>query len=569
MTIDYIIRRSNNNHNKRSEDDQLSKRKYRDLELRANKAIKDGKIFKVVGGWNVPRIKFELAKRGYVEVIDNVFKNMYTKLPDEFLLEKAENYNEYEQALLSKIIGSRRPKFIWTEQPHFYEPYSLVPLMNKILVNDMTFWLKDGLLRAVNKINGRAKRLADRINYPRSYELSTKAQMTAFETDFKLTYATNLIRFLNTRENILDYLTTRKGSVSQSVLDYCVRLILDHIQQDREFKVDENEGNTQNVAQRITWRTYFNIQRQLTEKELKKAEAEKRSAAENKRIKEYKRRIEREAFEKLLKAYDLIVNQGAKVLIEEENITLEGYIETIMVVDELVTQYWPWRRNDGYKNVWLVKPTSSGEGQGIKLFDSVESIKDHIDSKNDKFIVQKYIERPLLIYNTKFDLRQYFMVTIDDEYWRAWSHPICSVKLASEEFSLDSFNECIHLTNASIQQKYFYKKSNPNLPHHHMWNLGTFILYLENTMGQGYMWEEYIYPEIKRVLRKLSNSIAFHSVMKPGRFELFGCDWMIDENFTPYLLEINRPPCLGIYSPVSTTVCGTICEDIVRGKFNS
>lgn len=97
-----------------------------------------------------------------------------------------------------------------------------------------------------------------------------------------------------------------------------------------------------------------------------------------------------------------------------------------------------------------------------------------------------------------------------------------------------------------------------------MWNLGTFILYLENEMGQGHMWEDFIYPEIKRSLTKLSNSICHHTEMTPGRFELFGCDWLIAEDFKPYLLEINRPPCLGIYSPVSTTVCGTICEDMVK-----
>lgn len=84
--------------------------------------------------------------------------------------------------------------------------------------------------------------------------------------------------------------------------------------------------------------------------------------------------------------------------------------------------------------------------------------------------------------------------------------------------------------------------------------------------GNGHQWEDYIYPEIKRSLRKLANSICFHTEMKPGRFELFGCDWIIGEDFKPYLLEINRPPCLGIYSPVSVTVCGTICEDIVKGK---
>uniref|UniRef100_A0A336MF73 CSON014047 protein n=1 Tax=Culicoides sonorensis TaxID=179676 RepID=A0A336MF73_CULSO len=151
-----------------------------------------------------------------------------------------------------------------------------------------------------------------------------------------------------------------------------------------------------------------------------------------------------------------------------------------------------------------------------------------------------------------------------ETHFYAWSHPVCSVKLASQEFNLDKYDECIHLTNASIQQKYFHQNSNENLPNHHMWNLGTFILYLENEYGKGDVWDKSIFPEINRSLRKIAHSMAYHTELTPGRFEIFGCDWIITEDFKPYLLEINRPPCLGIYSPVSVSVCGKICEDLVK-----
>lgn len=89
-------------------------------------------------------------------------------------------------------------------------------------------------------------------------------------------------------------------------------------------------------------------------------------------------------------------------------------------------------------------------------------------------------------------------------------------------------------------------------------------MYLETEYGKGDVWEKSIYPEIKRSLRKISHSIAHHTELTAGRFEIFGCDWIITEDYVPYLLEINRPPCLGIYSPVSVSVCGKICEDLVK-----
>ncbi|XP_063696391.1 tubulin glycylase 3B-like [Culicoides brevitarsis] len=55
-----------------------------------------------------------------------------------------------------------------------------------------------------------------------------------------------------------------------------------------------------------------------------------------------------------------------------------------------------------------------------------------------------------------------------------------------------------------------------------------------------------------------------HIEMKPGRFELFGCDYLITENYQMYLLEINRGPAMCYYTPISKYVCGTVMEDILK-----
>lgn len=423
----------------KSELEQL-KTRYQLLEERVDAAIKDGKIFKVVGGWNVPQIKYHLSKRGYIEVIDNPFRNRTTKISDMALLEKAEDCNIYEQALLSKMLGVRRPKFVWTEQPHFYYPYNFATMMNKTHIEDMDFWVKDGLCKAVQKINRRAKKHIEALNYPRSYNLSEKMQVAEFINDYRLTVATNLIQYLNTCKDIMVHFCTTESEddqinenemtlINHGVLDYAFKIVLEHIEALSETTRQSNDQEDENPYDE-----------------------------------------EETEFNALIEAYTHIALQKrGKFLIPATVATIDDYILGIMGVAETISRYWPWRYHDGLRNIWLVKPTSSGEGQGIKLFNTPDKILDHINARPvEKFIVQKYIERPLLIYNTKFDLRQYLLISIDTTHFYAWSHPVCSVKLASQEFNLDKYDESIHLTNASIQQKYFHQNSNENLPNHHM-----------------------------------------------------------------------------------------------------
>ena len=69
-----------------------------------------------------------------------------------------------------------------------------------------------------------------------------------------------------------------------------------------------------------------------------------------------------------------------------------------------------------------------------------------------QFVIQKYIENPLLIGGKKFDIRQWVLIQ-DYHPPKIWFYDECYIRFCADDYSLDNIqNRFQHLTNNSIQK---------------------------------------------------------------------------------------------------------------------
>ena len=76
------------------------------------------------------------------------------------------------------------------------------------------------------------------------------------------------------------------------------------------------------------------------------------------------------------------------------------------------------------------------------------------DGKPRTFIIQKYIEKPLLYKSRKFDIRHYLLMTCFNGMIKAYWYPEGYIRTSSSIFTLKrNTNLNIHLTNDAVQKK--------------------------------------------------------------------------------------------------------------------
>lgn len=107
------------------------------------------------------------------------------------------------------------------------------------------------------------------------------------------------------------------------------------------------------------------------------------------------------------------------------------------------------------QNMWIVKPAAKSRGRGITTFNDIYKLLKYVEAGvggSLQWIVQKYIENPLIIAKRKFDLRQWVLVTS----WNPltiYFYDECYARFSVEEYSTDkeSMENCyVHLGKSFV-----------------------------------------------------------------------------------------------------------------------
>ncbi|KAF0700233.1 Aste57867_9242 [Aphanomyces stellatus] len=283
-----------------------------------------------------------------------------------------------------------------------------------------------------------------------------------------------------------------------------------------------------------------------------------------------------------------------------EALTIESAQDVVALLRDLEDMCPQFHLNGGAesKNVWIVKPAGMSRGRGIRVFNQLKELLEYADVENHKecqWIVQKYIENPLLVCNRKFDIRQWVFVTS----WNpltVWFYLDCYLRFSSEEYQVDDLSDqYVHLTNNSIQKngENFYKAYATEdgsmtvegynhlvlkllasagrlmIMRSNMWHSDDLSQYLTKRYGLDPETNESIFaskiqPRMKDIVKWSLSCVQDTIQHRKNSCELYGYDFMLDETFKPWLIEVNSSPACDYSTSVTKRYIQTGLEDILK-----
>lgn len=219
--------------------------------------------------------------------------------------------------------------------------------------------------------------------------------------------------------------------------------------------------------------------------------------------------------------------------------------------------------------MWILKPgENTNRGCGITVESRVSEITNIINnnapSPDRTFIIQQYIENPALYKGRKFDLRCFAMVTSINGHLKGYNYLDGYIKTASKEFNLNSTNKYIHLTNDAVQK---------NFEDYGKFEFGNKVSFQEyqQYLNQSHSkfnvdFKQHIFSQIRTIMQDTIR--ACFSILDPMKrcnsFEIFGYDFMLDDNFKVYLIEVNTNPCLETPCPILMKLIPDLVDSALR-----
>uniref|UniRef100_A0A9J8ANN9 Tubulin--tyrosine ligase n=1 Tax=Cyprinus carpio carpio TaxID=630221 RepID=A0A9J8ANN9_CYPCA len=230
------------------------------------------------------------------------------------------------------------------------------------------------------------------------------------------------------------------------------------------------------------------------------------------------------------------------------------------------------RKESGEGTVWIAKSSAGAKGAGILISHDANELLEFIDNQGQVHVIQKYLEKPLLLEpgHRKFDIRSWVLV---DHQYNIYLYREGVLRTSSEPYnSSDLQDMTCHLTNHCIQKEHSqnygrYEEGNEMF-------FDEFRQYLLTTHNVAM--ETSVLPQIKHIIRSCLTCIEPAISTKHlsyQSFQLFGFDFMLDESFKVWLIEINGAPacaqrlypelCQGIVDVAISTVFSLSADTIL------
>jgi hypothetical protein len=219
----------------------------------------------------------------------------------------------------------------------------------------------------------------------------------------------------------------------------------------------------------------------------------------------------------------------------------------------------------GSENIWIIKPIGSSCGRNISVAHAWRALEIVSKEMGYKCVVQKYIERPLLVRRQqKFDIRQWVLITnVNPLVIYGFSQ--CYLRLSSQEYTLDGsrlMDPLVHLCNNSIQRRVESEAqesdspTSPYIYHPLMMSQDEFSDLLEGKWGDRKKYPNGVFVDVVKEQIKTLAINSLRSVREKldrvGKgFEWLGFDLMVTDSLKVKLIEINTSPDMTYSTPIT------------------
>ena len=174
-----------------------------------------------------------------------------------------------------------------------------------------------------------------------------------------------------------------------------------------------------------------------------------------------------------------------------------------------------------------------------------------------KYIIQEYVQNPLLLNGRKFDFRMFLLI--------ASSNPLIAyyydggLRVSLIPYNVESDDKKVFLTNIALSHDIYHNAREGQLyegmdeealKHAQQWDFERLQAYLleAGVINDPNWLDNYLRPQFKKAMIHLVRMASPAFLENSSLFELYGADYMLDADLNLWFVEANSGPAFGGFS---------------------